>query len=230
MSWSAQTSFIPKQALEQPTSRASHSSVGLLFVLAFVVFLVSGIVFGGALLYRSILTAEINAPCDSAVDEIAENETAVTSHCGLTATVEREKKNIDLLTIQTLQRLDKKLAIAGDLLQKHNSLLVLFRLLEKNTLPSIAYTNFNYAPPNLSLDGVATSYEDIAVQTQIWNDVKKYNLIRSFIFSDLDKIDEDQVRFKLTLAVDPTLVLAQNQSQDQNQAVTTGPAATTTTP
>jgi hypothetical protein len=200
-----QSSFIPKQALEQQEIRPSQRPVGLLFVLAFIILLVSGIVLGGSLLYQSLLKAEIEAPCVAG------------GRCGLRASVELERKNIDQITIEALRRLDQKLAITDELLKKHNSILALFKLLEKYTLPSVAYTSFNFSEGKVQMDGLATSYEDIAVQTQIWDEAKRGQEVESFIFSDLNRSEgltagSDRVRFKLTIVVAPALILAENQS------------------
>lgn len=200
-----QSSFIPKQALEQQEIRPSQRPVGLLFVLAFIILLVSGIVLGGSLLYQSLLKAEIEAPCVAG------------GRCGLRASVELERKNIDQITIEALRRLDQKLAITDELLKNHNSILALFKLLEKYTLPSVAYTSFNFSEGKVQMDGLATSYEDIAVQTQIWDQAKRGQEVESFIFSDLNRSEgltagSDRVRFKLTIVVTPALILAENQS------------------
>src|SRR3989344_3929006 len=148
---SSATSFIPKQALEKTNLRPVSRPIGLMFVVALFVLFVSGLILGGALLYRSLLTAEISAPCAGAEG---------VERCGLRATVEREKKNIDQPTIQKLQRLDKKLGLTENLIKEHAALLALFRLLEQNTLPSIRYTNMSYSTEALTLDGQAGSFED----------------------------------------------------------------------
>src|SRR3989338_2758018 len=125
---SSTTSFIPKQALERPGTHAGPRPVGLMFVLALVILFVSGLVLGGALLYRSLLETEIEASCSGGEG---------VERCGLRATVAREEKNIDTLTTDKMQRLDKKLKIAEQLMKDHNSLLAVFKLVEQNTLPSI---------------------------------------------------------------------------------------------
>ncbi len=200
---SSPTSFIAKQALERPSASPASRPVSLLVVIAILVLFVSGLVFGGALVYRSLLETEITASCTGG---------GGVERCGLRATVEREQKNIDQLTIRTLQRLDKKLSLATTLLGSHRSILSIFDLIQKNTIPSVRYSSFSYSPKAIALDGTAASFEDIAVQTGIWNEAKKQNQIESFIFSDLNQGAEDVVTFKLTLVINPSLVLVQNQS------------------
>lgn len=193
------SSFIPKSTLNRPTE-STTSSVGLLFVVSLMLLLISAIVFGGTLLYKSLLFNEINAPCDSSDDGV--------QRCGLKATVERERRNIDLLTIQALQRLDKKLSAVNVLVEQHKDLLRVFRLLENNTLPTIGYTSFAYSPKNITLDGQALGFEDIAVQSQVFTETKRSNQVQEFMFSDLDQDQQGKVKFKLTLVINPDLVLA----------------------
>lgn len=192
---SQQASFIPKSALtkqERPTPRPTN----LLFVIAILIFAISATVFGGAYGYKTILTAEIERPCSP-------DGTGV-ERCGLKASVERERQNIDQNTITSLQRLDSKLEIAEKVLIDHQTVLPVFTLLENLTLPTIAYRGFTYSTKGLTMDGKATSYEDIAVQTQIFSANKKQ--IQSFIFSDLNLDNEGAVTFKLTVVLDPAVI------------------------
>lgn len=193
------TSFIPKSTLERPTE-PSYSSVGLLLVISIMILLISAVVFGGTILYKTVIFNEINAACDSGGDG--------SEKCGLKASVEREQHNIDQLTILALERLDKKLGAVGKLVEQHKDLLRIFQLLEKNTLPTVGYTSFSYSPKNITLDGQAGSFEDIAVQSQVFTEAKRNNQVQEFMFSDLDQGQNGKVKFKLTLVINPNLVLA----------------------
>lgn len=198
-SFQSNSSFIPKSTLERPTE-STTSSIGLLFVVSLMLLLISAIVFGGTMLYKSVLSNEINAACNASGDG--------TQRCGLKATVERERKNIDQLTILALQRLDKKLGAVGKLVEQHKDLLRVFKLLEQNTLPTVAYTSFAYSPKNITLDGQAVGFEDIAVQSQVFTEAKRNNQLEEFMFSDLDQDQKGRVKFKLTLVINPSLILA----------------------
>lgn len=192
-------SFIPKSTLDRPTD-SKVSSIGLLFVISLLVLLISAVILGGTMLYKSLLDNEINAPCSSTGDS--------SSRCGLKATVEREQKNIDQLTIQALERLDKKLGAVGKLVDQHKDLLRVFRLLESQTLPTIGYSSFAYTPENITLDGQARTFEDVAVQSQVFTEAKRNNQLKEFMFSDLDQDESGKVKFKLTLVINPSLILA----------------------
>lgn len=198
-SGSAGSSFIPKSTLERPTE-SSTSYVGLLFVISLMILLISGIVFGGTMLYKSLIYNEINAPCNESGNG--------TKSCGLKASVERERHNIDQSTIQALERLNKKLDSVGKLVEQHIDLLRVFKLLEQNTLPSIGYTSFAYSPKNIILDGQAQDFESIAVQSQVFTKAKTDNQLKEFMFSDLDQDQLGKVKFKLTLVINPSLILA----------------------
>jgi len=198
-SFQSDSSFIPKSTFERPTE-STASAVGLLFVISLMILLISTIIFGGTLLYKSLIYNEINAPCDASGDGV--------QRCGLKATVERERNNIDQLTIQALERLDKKLDAVGKLVEQHKDLLRVFKLLENSTLPTVGYTSFAYAPKNITLDGQALDFESIAVQSQVFTEAKRNNQLEEFMFSDLDQDQKEKVKFKLTLVINPDLVLA----------------------
>ena len=192
---SSPTSFIPKAALTK-NERPRSSSSNLLLVIAVIVLLISAAIYGGAFAYRGILRAEIDRPCTA-------DGTGVL-RCGLKASVERERQNIDQNTITQLQRLDSKLEVAERVIVDHETILPLFSLLEELTLPTISYKTFAYSTEGVTIAGTATSYEDIAVQTQVFSAEKRR--IQSFIFSDLNLDGSGLVTFKLTLTPDPSVV------------------------
>src|SRR5690606_6077939 len=133
---SSQSSFISKAALTKE-ERPRAQSTNLLLVVGVIVLLISIIVFAGAYAYRGIVRAEIERPCVSDGTGVA--------RCGLKASVERERQNIDQNTITQLQRLDSKLEIAEQVLSGHQTVLPVFSLLQSMTLPSISYRSFNYS-------------------------------------------------------------------------------------
>src|SRR3989344_3639389 len=167
MSESGQTSFIPKRPISGSLSDRpgmSHS-FGLVNIVAFFVLAASLVFYGGAWFYHQALYDEINNECQSAADASAG---AQVQRCGLKATVALEQRNLPQDTILDLQRLDRKFKIAGDLLVKHIDMLPIFEMLEQLTLPSVYYDSFNYSSKGISMSGKAASYEDVAIQTQIF--------------------------------------------------------------
>lgn len=169
------TSFIPKRVLDKP-GRAMVRPTGLLLVISIVILFISVVLLGGSYFYKQLLEKRVVT-----LDE----------------SVKVERKNLDQSTILSFQRLDHKLRIAENLINKHISILPLFTLLEDLTLPTVRYTNFSYTAKAVSITGQATSYEDIAVQTKVFSSEK--TRIQSFIFSDLNLDPQGNVSFKLTI-------------------------------
>ena len=211
MSESGQTSFIPKRPITGSLSDRpgmSHS-FGLINIVAFFILAASLVFYGGAWFYHQALYDEINNKCQSASDAGAQVQ-----RCGLKATVALEQRNLPQDTILDLQRLDRKFRIAGDLLAKHIDMLPIFEMLEQLTLPSVYYDSFNYSAKGISMGGKASSYEDVAIQTQIFSADR--GRIQSFIFSDLNSDAGSLVTFKLTMILEPSLTSYAASSTNSN--------------
>lgn len=186
-----QTSFIPKSALTRAPERIPQV-VSLPVVIAIFFFIISLGLYGGSYAYRSLLDRSINSPCS-----------ANGQSCGLKESINRARRDLDQATTVYLQRLDDKLAIGSQVVGEHRTTLPLFTLLEDLTLPTIYYTRLTYAKNTFTIEGRASSYEDIAVQTSIFS--RERSRIKSFIFSDLDLDSTGAVVFKLVLNVEPSV-------------------------
>lgn len=188
------TSFIPKRTLDQ-VERPRRRGINLFVVIASLILLISLVFLGGAFGYKVWLADEINRPCT----EVNEGGAISYRSCGLLATVELEERNIDRETILRLQRLDRKFKLSEDLLEKHTTTLPVFGLLEELTLPEISYTNFDFTPTGIVITGRAQSYEDVAIQSDIFGAHKSQ--IASFIFSDLNLDVGGDVTFQLDMTL-----------------------------
>ncbi len=203
-----QTSFIPKSALTKSVA-VSPRVVSLPMVVTILVLLVSLVFWGGAYAYRRILVSNIESPC-------VERATGGRS-CGLKESINRARQDLDQATTVYLKRLNDKLAIGAGLVRQHQSAVPVLKMLEELTLPSIYYSRFEYADgKTLNIEGRASSYEDIALQTQVF--VRDKGRIKSFIFSDLDLDSFGNVIFKLVVNLEPELTsyaraLATNPTQ-----------------
>jgi hypothetical protein len=186
------TSFIPKSAITRAPERIPQV-VSLPTVIAVLFFVVSLMLYGGSYAYRRILDNSINSPCSSAGSG--------TGGCGLKESINRARQDLDQATTVYLKRLNDKLLIGEQLVNNHRSNLPIFRLLEDLTLPSIYYTRMSYAANSLTIEGRASSYEDIAVQTSIFS--RDRGRIKSFLFSDLDQDSTNNVVFKLVINIEP---------------------------
>lgn len=190
-----QTSFIPKQTLvENPVSR--RQPISLVSTLALVVLIASILLAGGAYAYQYWLDYEINRECP----DPAQN---VTSGCGLIASLNKEKQALDEGLLTEFKRLAAKLDLANKLISKHVTVLPIMDLLSELTLESVRFTSFDYDGKNITISGVAKSYEDVAVQSNVFDREK---LISGFLFSDLNLDTAGNVVFKLVLTVDPRLL------------------------
>lgn len=189
------TSFIPKQALVQsPVS--TGRPISLVSTISLVVLLLSVLLAGGTYGYEQLLASEITRPCPDP------NQT-VTKGCGLKASLDKEKKALDEGLLTEFKRLAAKLNLASVLIDKHVTVLPIFDLLSKITLETVRYTSLDYNNLTINIAGVAQSYEDIAVQSNVFD---RERLISSFIFSDLNLDNQGNVVFKLVINLDPRLL------------------------
>lgn len=186
------TSFIPKSAITR-TPEKIPAVVSLPTVVAVLFFLVSLGLFGGSYAYRRLLDNAINRPCDASSGAVR--------GCGLKESIDRARQDLDQATTVYLKRLNDKLLISSQALASHRTAVPIFYLLEELTLPSIYYTTLDYKGNTLSIDGRASSYEDIAAQTQVF--ARDRGRIKSFIFSDLDLDATNNVTFKLVINLEP---------------------------
>lgn len=193
-----QTSFIPKAALTRNMESAPRS-VSFFTVIAIFILFLSVVFWGGTFGYRQILRNRIDAPC-SERSTVTGNEQS----CGLKESINRERQNLDQATTVFLKRLSDKLLIGNELVRTHQTVLPLLTMLEELTLPSIYYTRFAYNNKTITIEGRASSYEDIAVQTQVLG--RDRGRIKSFIFSDLDLDSFGNVIFRLILNVEPEVI------------------------
>jgi hypothetical protein len=196
-----QSSFIPKQNLTKTVTRR-QAPVGLLTLLAFLILGVSVLLFAGAFAYKQLLYQEINRKCSSN-----------SKGCGLVASIELERKKLDYDLLKRFRQFDAKSKIAKSVLDKHATMLPLFTLLNKTTLETIQYTRFTFTPAGVNIEGVATSYEDIALQSQVFGDHPKE--IKSFIFSGLNLDQRGNVTFKLLMTIDPSILSYRAYAADQ---------------
>lgn len=194
-----QTSFIPKTVLSR-SAGVMPQTISLSTVVSVLVFILSFALWGGTYAYKRLLDRFINAPCAGT----AAASVVSAQSCGLRASIVRARQDLDQATTVYLKRLNDKLLIGQELVNSHRTLLPVFAMLEELTLPSVYYTRFSLVDKTATIEGRASSYEDIAVQTQVF--ARNQGRIKSFIFSDLDLDGFGNVVFKLVLNVEPELI------------------------
>lgn len=190
-----QTSFIPRTILTKNVEPVPQT-FSLSAVISTLALLLSLGLWGGTYAYRGLLQAAIDGPC---VGRAALGGT--TQSCGLKESINRARQDLDQATTIFLKRLNDKLLIGEELVNQHRTTVPIFKMLEELTLPSIYFSHLSYNGQTLMIDGRASSYENIAVQTQVF--ARDQGRIKSFIFSDLDLDSFGNVVFKLALNLEP---------------------------
>ncbi|MBP7805012.1 MAG: hypothetical protein KA052_02170, partial [Candidatus Pacebacteria bacterium] len=184
-----QTSFIPKKPLaEERTQVIKHTSI--FSFLATLIFFGALAAAAGMYFYKASLTKSIET---------------------MNAQLESSKDVFEPSLINTLQRLDRRIANANQLLNNHIVVTPIFDALEINTLKTVQFTKFTYATPAdtaspvlVKMSGKARSYSDIALQS---DQLATNPNIHNSIFSDLS-LDQKtgMVSFNLSFTIDASLV------------------------
>jgi hypothetical protein len=184
-----QGSFIPKQAM---TAASRGSGVGLLFLLALLVFVMSVVAAGAAFSYQQYLNGQIT---------------------GKDADLQRAEGAFDASAIQDLVRLDSRLTQARALLQAHVSPSAIFGFLSTITLQKVQFNSFDLGVnkdggASLALSGTADSFSTVALQSDQFGASK---VLRDVIFSGITVNDAtNKVSFTVNASVDPQLILFSN--------------------
>jgi hypothetical protein len=188
-----QTSFIPKKPIVSETSNFSASSegksVGIFMIIGIFLFITVALAGVGMYFYKDILNKNVLQMERDLV--LAKNR------------FEPEK-------INELQRLDKKLSAANEILKNHVAISPIFEKLNAITLKSIRYTKFSYEFDRtqnsrvlVSMSGVATGYRGIALQSDMFT---KERYFIDPVFSNLSLDERGNVLFDLEFLVDPAFV------------------------
>ena len=208
-----QSSFIPKQTINPVSSRStagsSDTGVGLFTILSFVILFISLVGAGGSFAYKSYLQAKIYSPCKttSQVDpntELLGLSGDIESRCGLYSSLEEMRRRLDNERLTKMQRLDTKMKLASVVLSSHSTIDPLFNFLSTSTLKTIRYTRFSMTGGEAKLQGTASGYEDIAVQSNVLNSMPE---VENSLFSDLDLDPKGNVAFTLSFRVNPKKIL-----------------------
>lgn len=207
-----QTSFIPKQSTPNKiVPEESKTGGSLIGTLSLIILLASAILAAGAFGFKFYLANSINKDCP-------DPNQLQTAGCGLVASLEVDKRNLDESLLNKMLRFDSKIRAGTTILNNHQSLIPFFDLLGNLTLKTVRYTSFSLKGGEVTLGGLATNYEDVAVQQKVFETNK--NFINPQ-FSGLDLDPKGNVSFKVTFKVLPELLsyaryaaaLTNNQNQ-----------------
>ena len=187
-----QGSFIPKQAL---AAQARGGGIGLFFLVALIIFIMSIVAAVGAFAYTFSLNKSLADKADS---------------------LQRDEGAFDPAAIQDLLRLDSRIEQAKLLLKKHVSTSAIFTLLSQLTLQKVQLSSMTFTlnpdgSGTIALSGSADSFSTVALQSDAYGGSK---VLRDVIFSGISVGDTGRVGFTVNASVDDnTLLYINNLSQ-----------------
>jgi hypothetical protein len=178
-----QTSFIPKKSVEEVRKKRRTTGVGLVTLIAFIIFIISLAATGSVFLYERFLTGAIQSKG---------------------ADLERARAAFEPETIEDLSRIDEKLETGRRVLSEHIALSGLFELLENLTLKNVQFTGLELEETVdgivARLTGEAESFAAVALQSDSFGGERH---LRNVIFSDVNVISTGAVSFDLAFTLDP---------------------------
>lgn len=181
------SSFIPKDTAQLTGRAPAYSRSGLndiLVLLGIVLMVVSVALGAGVFLYAQFLESSLNSKKEQ---------------------LERAQAAFEPNLIAELTRLDDRMKIGEDLLEKHTAPSILFALFEQLTLETVSFRDFQYDATqdeaiNIKMRGLAQSVNSIALQADI---LGKHPAISSPLFTNIGR-EEAGVRFDLAATVKPS--------------------------
>ena len=168
--------------------------MGIFFLLALLVFIMSLISAGAVFGYQRILS-----------NNIADKDNSLRKAEGA----------FDAGTIQDLLRLDNRLAQARGLLQKHVAPSAILYFLSTITLERVQLNSFDMTlnkdgSASLNLAGVADSFSSVALQSDQFGSTK---VLKDVIVSGVSVNDIGKVSFSVNATIDQSLILYSNNLQ-----------------
>lgn len=181
-----QTSFIPKKSLSQ-TGSYSPPTIGILSMIATLVFLAAVGIAGGLFIYEKVIGEQIG---------------------GYQTDLERARAEFNPEKINELTRLNKRIENTKKLLNGHLAVSNFFKLLESNTLKTVRFNEFDFTSEGLNtvvikMTGQANSFSSIALQADRLN---ANSMFKNTIVDNINLEKFGNVSFSVTTSVDPSVV------------------------
>lgn len=210
------TTFIPKKPIVQATASSSGPTskpVGIVFVVSLLIFIVSLAIGGGVYAYKNYLEKDIE---------------------DLSVSLDKVQKNLDPNAIKEFSVMDKRLRNSELLLNQHEVVFPVFKVLGATTLPTVRYTKMDVVfgdtgDLNVTLSGESDGYRSIALQSQA---LAQNADLKDTIFSNFVVTPKGRVSFDLSFTV-PKSDLAFNKnitSEDMTSMQSTQEAPSVTSP
>lgn len=178
-----QTSFIPKKPIVKERAVSSRPVGPLVVISLFILFTVL-IAAGGLYFYKGLTAKNI--------ERMKED-------------LKKAQNRFEPSRIAELQKLDKRLRAATEILSDHAVVTPIFSALEKVTMKTVRFTSFNYtmgedpnAPVEVKMTGQAVGYRSVALQSDLFTEDK--NFIDP-VFSNLILDQSGNVLFNLDFSV-----------------------------
>ena len=208
-----QASFIPKKPLTSMGVSAQSHSVGVVWFISVLLFIISLAGAGSVYMYQQYLAGSIGA-----------DKTQLT----------QAQAAYDPAVISSIIRLDDRIAQAKSLLQRHTAPSAIFDFLGNTTVPGVRFTAFTYTTNidgtgSLLLSGEALDFASVALLSDAFN---ASHSLKDTLFSDIN-VDpaSGHIVFKVAATVDPSLVAYKNAMNSSAAAagnnVPASPAAPT---
>ena len=185
-----QATFVPKKPLVISRSQSKPTYAGLLMIVSSIIFVVALLTYGGTLIYKKGLETQIA----DAKTQLIKVQKSLADKASL---------------VEDMVKLDQRIKISEDLLNKHTSLSPLFTFFSESAKKNLRYNDFNYTNKDnekieLRMGGEAKSYSTIALEENEFAATKNFTDI---VFSDLNPGLTGNVVFKLSALVKPSIVL-----------------------
>lgn len=190
-----QTSFIPKRPIVAGnTSVRPKHPLNLLSIIATFIFILTIVALGGEFAYKRYMNEKL-AAMDTQLNDAQ-------------ASIKDDLTNKFI-------RLDARLRSAQALLQGHIATSLLFATLQNQTVRNIQFSDMTYQTDQtgtvtVSMKGLASSYNSIALQAGLFNQ-NKY--IKNAVFSDMTLDEKGQVMFSFRATIGSELIAQRNTIQ-----------------
>lgn len=199
-----QTSFIPKKPVTTVGPTRS-GGISLLLLVSVIIFLISLGLAGYVFLEKNLL-----------IQKIKENQT----------TIEANKSGLvsDSITIETLVELNSRINVAKNLLDKHIAVSPVFDFLQKGTLESVRFKNFNFTSSgkdasgvgkmSVQMSGQARDWETIASQADEFGKTDWRKIITEPKISNLSLNPDGSVSFLFSAFIAPEFLVYENSKNN----------------
>jgi len=192
-----QTSFIPKKPiLAQASVVRSGSSISIFTMFSVLLFILSLAGAGFVVVYQNILTK---------------------SQTQYQQTLQANQNQFDPSLITLLQRASNKINTANSILSSHLAVSQVLNIIAALTAENIVFQSFQYSAPTapgnpalISMRGQATSFSDIAFQSDIFGSAINYGTntkVITPILSNLGLGPNGGVTFTFTAGINPSDIL-----------------------